>query len=1241
LFGAGLESEVDEKALREKGFWHNQQEEVVLPQDISPGGPWAGPQGIITWDFEATDGGFTAPPQWVNQGGWGWKQPTNGPGGGHSGTKCWGTNPDGPTYDPNADWLLYVPTQNFSALSGPKLIFWQWYETETGYDSGWVEVSTDGGATWTKVSQSWRGTSAGWECDTVNLAGYAGLASVGIRFRFKSDGSAQYDGWFIDDVQIINQTLTNIYYSSYETGDDGFVASGTTGPWAWQWGTPTAGPPAAHSGVNCWGTVLAGNYEPSANWLLTMPTQNFSGVSNPTLSFWEWYYTETSYDSGWVEVSTNGGGSWTKVGTASKGSSGNWVRKTIDLSAYGNQASVLIRFRFTSDGSVQYAGWYIDDVSITSVSGLTNVYAQSYEGTNGGLNTNGTPTAPWQRGVPTSGPGSAYAGSECWATNLSGNYNPNANEVVRLNSNLSLSGYGYAEWSFWRWYDTETSFDTCFAQVSSDGGSSWTTVAVYAGSAMSWTHDVIDVSAYISNQFRFRFGFKSDGSVQYAGFYFDSVRVSGGTLTTLASWNFEADSGNYTANPIPTVSNEWERGNPTAGPGSAHDGNRCWGTDLNNTYENYATWYLTYSGTWNLNGLTGPTLSFWEWYDLGSGDTNVVQISTNGGASWSDATGSKMGGVSGGWVYREYSLPAVNNVKVRFKITSDASTVSTGWYIDQVRVFYVSGTSTVASWNFEADSGNYTPDPAFGLVNINEWEWGVPPAAIGAHSGTRCWGTDLDNTYNNSATMILRAPVQNVSTWPRVIIDFWHWRDAETADTSIVEVSSDGGTTWNRVATYTGTFRSWRAETLNVSPYKSANFTFRFVLKTDASVSDTGWYVDDVELDTIPPSMVPITVDPIKVSQGYVACYIENTTTDGYGTITAATDTLHPRGTDISLLYAGASHDPWSSYLTVRSYRSNTDFVTRYSGCTTQTGYTVTQMDPYFVGSYMIKGNEDSVVTIWDGLPDNLRVEQHIYALGTTVSDARIQVMTHVINKSSQNRTVSVRYEWDIHIFDTDAPYLRAYKNTGWSGWYGSEKHWWTDSLGLYYEENQNPLIGVPLWHYISCTWAPWPPDPIDPDTFFFVRWPLAYGSAFPVNYMADGRDSLGRNLDDCVVFMWVQRTITPGDTLTVVEYLWSPNQPLYENVEEPGVPDKPFVGLRGPNPLRSGDALWFGLSRDQQIDLKLYSVDGRLVKTLVSGKQEAGTHAIVLPRLPSGTYFLIMDAETDGRFSRKLVVNR
>ncbi|MEO0146797.1 MAG: T9SS type A sorting domain-containing protein [candidate division WOR-3 bacterium] len=863
----------------------------------------------------------------------------------------------------------------------------------------------------------------------------------------------------------------------FEADDGGFFAPPQWQVWgSWGWKQPLAGPGGGHSGTKCWGTNPDGDYDPGADWRLVMPAQNFSGLTKPIMSFWQWYYTETSYDSGWVEVSTDGGGNWVKVSPSYRGQSSGWVRAAIDLSAYAGQPSVLIRWRFVSDASVQYAGWYIDDVEILNISGLSNLYATSFEGDQGDLSpVNLGGLAPWQWGTPSSGPGGAYDGTRCWGTNLSGNYNNNADEAIQKGSNINASGYSYLEINFWQWYSTETGYDSGWVEVSTNGGGSWIKVSPsYRGTSGGWLRTTVDISPYASTQLMFRFRFKSDGSVNYPGWYVDSARVSGGAATTIAFWDFEADSGGYTAIP---------------------------------------------------NG-----------------------------------------------------------------------------------------------------SGNY-----------NEWEWGAAPGPIGAHSGTRCWGTDLDDLYFNRANMVLLGPVVDVSSWPRVILDFWHWRDADSYDTSFVEVSSNGGATWNRVATYTGSLRSWRAESLDVSAYKSSSFTFRFILKTDPSLADTGWYIDDVELDTFPRQLVPVYETPIKVTQGYLACYVENSSGDGYGTITAATDNMHIWGPDVSVLFAGASHDPWSSYLTVRVHETQRDYVGSTLVDSTLPPYAFVELNPYWLGSFWIRGNTDSLVTIWDGLPEGLRIEQHIYALGSDQQNARIQVMTHVINNSSQMRTVSVRYEWDIHVQTTDAPYLRGFLG-GWGPWYTWENNWWGSGIRDYYEENQNPSLPNPYWHYLSCKWAPWPPPPTPPDTFFFVRWPLAFNTAFDVPYMADGRDSLPLNWDDCVVYMWVQRGIAPGDTFTAIEYIWSPVQEPISKEENPA--GSGFVGLMCPNPTRAGDEMWFGLSSAQRVEIKLYSADGRLINTLFSGKADGGAHSLSVPRVPSGAYFLLMDAERDGRFTRKLLIS-
>lgn len=122
-------------------------------------------------------------------------------------------------------------------------------------------------------------------------------------------------------------------------------------------------------------------------------TLNATPSSYTTLSFWHRYNTEDGWDGGVVEVSTNGGASWSDLGskmklnpyngslgtgsalasrTAFTGNSGAFVRTLIDLSSYAGQ-SIKIRFRFASDDNTAPAGggWYVDDIVLSTEPAVT------------------------------------------------------------------------------------------------------------------------------------------------------------------------------------------------------------------------------------------------------------------------------------------------------------------------------------------------------------------------------------------------------------------------------------------------------------------------------------------------------------------------------------------------------------------------------------------------------------------------------------------------------------------------------------------------------------------------------------------------------------------------------------------------------------------------------------------------------------------------------------------------------
>ncbi|UCD63775.1 MAG: immune inhibitor A [Candidatus Zixiibacteriota bacterium] len=110
---------------------------------------------------------------------------------------------------------------------------------------------------------------------------------------------------------------------------------------------------------------------------------DLTGVATATLSFATWYDIEAGWDFSFVQVSTDGGASWSSLpidGTTTEhepgalativaqlpgftGSSGGWVEKSFDLSAYAGQ-TILLQFRCMTDPYTANAGFFIDDIEV-------------------------------------------------------------------------------------------------------------------------------------------------------------------------------------------------------------------------------------------------------------------------------------------------------------------------------------------------------------------------------------------------------------------------------------------------------------------------------------------------------------------------------------------------------------------------------------------------------------------------------------------------------------------------------------------------------------------------------------------------------------------------------------------------------------------------------------------------------------------------------------------------------------
>ncbi|HJQ68302.1 MAG TPA: M4 family metallopeptidase [Blastocatellia bacterium] len=282
---------------------------------------------------------------------------------------------------------------------------------------------------------AWNGTNIGtptgsppgsWGTTLVDLSALASPGStIKLRFNFSQDGCNGVDGWYVDNIRLFacptldGPTLT--VAADYENPDtNGSYTlnwtrpAGAVGPdvlqesatscapllsdnaegGLGQWTVASAGGPAPlqptwtnapanakpnHASATFWAHGTEESVSTFTTLTYNLPVQIPTGGVT-TLSFSDWYFNEDD-DKAAVEVSTDGGASWTAVYTVERGmgalpdvgvdafANEQLTRRQIDLTIYSGK-SIRLRFRYDLGGDdfiffVQY-GWYVDDISIKS-----------------------------------------------------------------------------------------------------------------------------------------------------------------------------------------------------------------------------------------------------------------------------------------------------------------------------------------------------------------------------------------------------------------------------------------------------------------------------------------------------------------------------------------------------------------------------------------------------------------------------------------------------------------------------------------------------------------------------------------------------------------------------------------------------------------------------------------------------------------------------------------------------------
>ena len=163
-------------------------------------------------------------------------------------------------------------------------------------------------------------------------------------------------------------------------------------------------------------------------------------------------------------------------------------------------------------------------------------------------------------------------------------------------------------------------------------------------------------------------------------------------------------------------------------------------------------------------------------------------------------------------------------------------------------------TSTIFTRGIYIPVGTPTPTVILNdnATNFSNWTtnltWNTTTSQF--HSSPSSFTESPSGNYgaNTDNAMTLNVPL-NISSSPVVTLNFWHRYTTELDyDYCNVEVSSDNGTTWQNVASYSGTLSTWTEQTFDISQFAngSTQMKVRFRLTSDAGLQYDGWYVDDV-----------------------------------------------------------------------------------------------------------------------------------------------------------------------------------------------------------------------------------------------------------------------------------------------------------------------------------------------------------------------------------------------------------